>query len=322
MAAPLTLGFDLGGTQLRAALVQGGQVLQRAALPTDVTGGPEAVLRQFQALADQVSAGADVQAVGLASPGPLDTIAGVVDDIPTLPGWNSFPILARMSDLFRLPAVVENDAIAAAYGEWRYGAGKGVSNMIYATISTGIGGGAVVDGQLLHGSRGMATHFGHLRMDPAGPVCGCGGSGCFEALASGTALGARAAALAQSQPASWLGLRAAQDRITARHVAEGARLGDSACLALLEQEAVHLGRGFTSLAHLFSPERCVMGGGVSAAFDLLQATIHATIRREALPPFQATPVVAAALGDNAGLVGVAALALGRLDAAAGRGKGD
>jgi glucokinase len=313
MPAPLSLGFDLGGTQVRAALVQGGQVLKRAVLRTDVAGGPEAVMRQFQALAGEVIAGAaQPQAVGIAAPGPLDTVAGVVEHIPTLPGWEQFPLQDRLSDLFRLPAMVENDGIAAAYGEWQHGAGRGVANMIYATVSTGLGGGVIVDGHLLHGRKGMAAHIGHFRMDPAGPVCACGGAGCFEAFAAGTALGKRAQDLADGQPGSWLGQAARAERVTSRHVVEGARAGDADCLALLDEEARYLGRGFTSLAHIFSPDRIVMGGGVSAAFDLLTETIHATIRAEAMAPFKSTPVVAAQLGDNAGLVGVASLALDTL----------
>ncbi len=315
MEAPLSLGFDLGGTQVRAALVRNGQVLKRAALRTDVAGGPEAVMRQIGALAAEVSQDltfGQPLAAGIATPGPLDTVAGIVDHIPTLPGWDQFPLRARLSDLFRLPAIVENDGIAAAYGEWKYGAGQGVANMVFATISTGIGGGVITDGRLLHGRRGMAAHIGHFRLAFDGPVCSCGGIGCFEAFAAGTALGKRAKAVAQSEPASWLGTHARGEPVEARHVVDGARAGDAPCLALLDQEARYLGHGFTSLAHIFSPERIVMGGGVSQAFELLEKTIHATIRREAMAPFKATPVVVAQLGDNAGLVGVATLATAAL----------
>lgn len=312
MQAPLSLGFDLGGTQVRAALVSDGRVLKRAAQRTDVAGGPEAVMRQLHTLAAEVTQDLSLrqpQAVGIATPGPLDTVAGIVDHIPTLPGWDQFPLRARLSDQFHLPAIVENDGIAAAYGEWRYGAGQGTANMVFVTVSTGIGGGVIADGRLLHGRRGMAAHIGHLRMAFDGPVCSCGGIACFEAFAAGTALGKRAKALAQSDPASWLGTVARSEPVESRHVVQGARAGDAPCLDLLQDEARLLGLGFTSLAHIFSPERIVMGGGVSHAFDLLEKTIHATIRHEAMAPFKSTPVVAAQLGDNAGLVGVATLAV-------------
>ena len=303
----LALGLDLGGTQVRAALIKDGTILQRAALRTDVAGGPEAVMRQFAALADEVAAGQPIAALGVATPGPLDTESGVVDHIPTLPTWDGFPLRDRLSQAFNLQAVVENDGIAAAYGEWRYGAGRGLQNVVYVTVSTGIGGGAVVDGQLLHGRRGMAAHVGHLHIATEGPVCSCGGTGCLEAFASGTALGQRAGAVAAARADSYLGQ--IRTTVTAHHAVAGARAGDAECLRLMADEARFLGLGFTSLAHLFSPDRLIMGGGVAQAFDLLSPGIHATLRAEALPPFKSLQVVAAELGDNAGLLGVAALAL-------------
>jgi glucokinase len=313
MAGGLTLGFDLGGTQVRAALVQDGKILKRAALRTDVAGGPESVMQQFRALAVGVAAPdelAQVCAVGVASPGPIDTIAGKIEHIPTLPGWDDFPLRDRISALFTLPCVVENDGISAAYGEWQHGAGKGFANIVYATVSTGIGGGVVVDGRLLHGRKGMAGHIGHFQMDPLGPVCNCGAAGCFEAFAAGPALAKRARVSAKANPHGYLGSIATNGQIDSHHVVEGARDGDNECLSLLRQEARFLGTGFTGLAHLFSPDRIIMGGGVSQAFDLLSDEIHATIRNLAMPPFKTIQVVPAALGDNAGLLGVASLALG------------
>lgn len=283
------LGFDLGGTQVRAALVEGGQVLRRAALRTDVTGGPEAVMEQFLRLGESVADKAAPVAVGIAAPGPLDTVTGVVDHIPTLPGWESFALRDRLAHAFGLPAVVENDGIAAAQGEWRHGAGRGLAHLVYVTVSTGVGGGVVVDGRLLHGRRGMAGHVGHMRVAEDGPVCSCGRVGCFEALASGTAFGRRADGGAEA---------------VAR-----ARQGDPAALSLLAEEARLLGRGFANLAHLYAPERIIMGGGVAQAFDLLAPRIRAEFDAEAMPPFRTVEIVPAALGDNAGLIGAADLAL-------------
>ena len=302
----LALGIDLGGTQVRAALVAEGRIVRRAAQRTDVAGGPEAVMAQFAALAGELAAG-EISAVGVATPGPLDTVSGVVDHIPTLPTWDGFPLRERLSAAFNLPVLVENDGIAAAYGEWQHGAGRGLQNVVYVTVSTGIGGGVVVDGQLLHGRRGMAAHVGHLHIAMEGPVCSCGGTGCLEAFASGTALGLRAQAVAAAHPASYLG--ALREPIDARHAVAGARAGDAECLRLMADEARFLGLGFTSLAHLFSPDCIIMGGGVAQGFDLLSDGIHGVLRAEALPPFKGLRVVPAALGDNAGLLGVAGLAL-------------
>ena len=307
--AGVSLGFDLGGTQVRAALVRDGQIVRRAAMATDVAGGPLAVMAQFGALADLVVGSEVVQAVGLAAPGPLDTEAGMALRIPTLPGWDGFAVRDRLAGAFGVPAVLENDGIAAAYGEWQHGAGRGLRHLVYVTVSTGIGGGVVVDGHLLHGRRGMAGHIGHMRVAEAGPVCSCGRVGCFEALAAGRALARRGQAVADGDPAGFLGQIAVGARVDAKHVAEGARLGEAACLALLREEAHCLGRGFASLAHLFSPERIIIGGGVSQVFDLMRDGLLATYRSEAMPAFRDVEIVPAGLGDNAGLIGAASLAL-------------
>jgi glucokinase len=307
---PLCLGFDLGGTQLRAALVEDGRIIRRAATPTDVKGGPEAILLQIQALADEMrsrQSKAKLTGAGIASPGPIDTATGIVDHIPSMPGWDNVPLRQRMSELLDLPVVVENDGLAAAYGEWKQGAGRGLRHLVYVTVSTGIGGGVVVDGRLLHGRRGMAAHIGHSHLNMSGPKCGCGGIGCFEAYASGTALGERARAAALSNPSGYLTSIAAKEQVTSRHVVEGARAGDSQCLTLLKEEARYLGIGFVSILHLFSPEKIIMGGGVSTAFDLLQSDIRAVIDTEAMPPYRAVEIVPAELGDNAGLIGAALL---------------
>ncbi|MBY5904192.1 ROK family protein [Rhizobium leguminosarum] len=308
----LSIGFDLGGTQVRAALVDAGQVVKRAAARTDVAGGAEGVMGQFCALASEVctqSQFADVRAVGVSAPGPLDTETGIVDHIPTLPGWEEFPLRDRLAEIFERPATVENDGIAAAFGEWKHGAGTGLDHLVYVTVSTGIGGGVVVDGRLMHGRRGMGAHVGHFRIAPEGPVCSCGAIGCFEAFAAGTALGKRAKKAASDNPSGYLGRLAAAGVVETRHAVEGARAGDAECIALIEEEADLLGVGFTGLAHLFSPQRIIMGGGVSQAFDLLAAGIHRRIKRDAMAPFKNVEVVLAELGDNCGLVGAASLAL-------------
>jgi glucokinase len=312
MSPPRAIGLDLGGTQVRAALVEDGHVLKRAATGTDVSGGPMKVLDQFERLVREVCAGEDmgrVEAVGISSAGPLDTETGIVIDIPTIPGWNNFPFKAAVTERFGLPVILENDAIAAAFGEWRHGAGRGLRHLVYVTVSTGVGGGAIVDGHLLRGRRGMAAHVGHIRLAQDGPRCACGGVACFEAMASGTALGRRARTLALVDPRGYLGQAAAAGEIAARHVFAGARAGDRACLDLVAEEARYLGQGFIAVIHAFSPELLIMGGGVAQAFDLLEGGIHAVIRTEAVAPFRDIRVVVAELGDNAGLVGAAALAI-------------
>jgi glucokinase len=177
-----------------------------------------------------------------------------------------------------------------------------VRNIVYLTVSTGIGGGAVVDGRLLHGRKGIAGHLGHMRMAQDGPVCPCGTTGCFEALASGTALRDRAV-----DAATGSGFLSDIPDIDARHVFEGARAGDRTCIDLLALEAMYLGQGITSVIHMFSPDRVIMGGGVSNGFDLLDGGIHEVIRRDAMPPFRDVPVMKAGLGGDSGLFGAASL---------------
>lgn len=296
MAKELTIGIDLGGTQVRAALVDaGGEVMKRAALPTDVAGGPTAVTAQMLQLVAGVSAGhaGHILAAGISSAGPLDTDTGCIIDIPTMPGFTGFPLRDTMARALALPVVLENDALSAAYGEWQHGAGQGLRHFVYITVSTGLGGGVVADGKLVRGRRGMAGHIGHMMMDPHGPRCACGGTGCFEALASGTAFStaARAAGFADGTAAT-----------------QAARDGNAVAMDLVTREAELLGYGFASLLHLYSPERLIVGGGMSAALDLMLPVIRQKIDSLAMPAFRNVEVVRAALGDNAGLVGAAALA--------------
>ena len=310
MSTDAVIAVDIGGTQVRVALFRDDRLHQRAALPTDVRGGPSGVMDQIDALIEQVAAKDDrktITGIGLSLAGPIDTESAVVTRIPTLPGWDGLPVAQALSERTGLPARVENDGIAATLGEWRYGAGRGVSNIVYLTVSTGIGGGAVVDGRLLHGRKGIAGHLGHMRMAQEGSTCSCGTVGCFEALASGSALSQRAAATADMS--DHLAGIAQSRAVDARDVFEGARAGDSHCLHLVGEEAMYLGQGITSVIHIFSPDRVVMGGGVSNAFEQLEPGIHDVIRRDAMPPFRTVPVVKSALGDDSGLFGAARLVL-------------
>ena len=310
MAESLAIGIDLGGTQLRAGLVdQSGHVLRRVAEPTDNSAGPPSVIAQIVRLAGEVTPAEARDAIvgcGVSSPGPLDSDTGLVLSLSNLPGWHDVPLRQLLADAFRLPVRLENDGIAAAYGEWTAGAGQGTRNMVYVTVSTGIGGGVVADGRLLRGRRGMACHAGHLIMAPDGPRCGCGAVGCFEAVASGKALGEAGREAARMHPGSLLAAHPAEG-ITAKSVAEAARLGDPVAIGLLDREADLLGTGFTSLLHLFSPERLIMGGGVSTAFDLLERRIRKVVSEMAMPPYRDVVILPASLGDNAGVIGAAGL---------------
>jgi glucokinase len=289
----IALAIDLGGTQLRVAHVtEQGEVLKRAAMPTDAKGGPRSVLAQMVKLANELGL-ANVKTVGISSPGPLDSDEGITMDLPTLSGWNGFPLRHNLATALNLPVTLENDGISAAYGEWKFGAGRGLRHMVYVTVSTGIGGGVVIDNRIMRGNRGMASHVGHMMIAEDGPMCTCGGRGCFEALAAGPAFAKSGGAF---------GFKDGADIVAA------ARSGDHKAIGLVDREAELLGYGFASLMHLYSPQRLVMGGGVSKALDLMLPTIMKTMTPITMPAFRSADIVPAQLGDNAGLVGAAGLA--------------
>jgi len=309
----VALAFDLGGTELRAALVdREGRLLAFASVPTLAREGVMAVVGQIEILAETVRRevpDAVVAGIGIGAPGPLDPKAGIVLGAPTLSGWHDVPLVGILGDRLGLPVRLENDANAAALGEWRFGAGRGANSLVFVTVSTGIGGGVIVDGRIMHGRRGLAAEIGHMTITDRGERCFCGATGCFEAVASGTALGRRATAITAAGDGSRLRVLSGDAEVTGRDVVDAARVGDPMAISLLEEEARWLGIGFTNLLHLYSPDVLVMGGGISNGFDLLHETIEATIRNRVMPAYRDVPVVPAQLGRHAGLIGAASLIL-------------
>ncbi|MDR3493640.1 MAG: ROK family protein [Ancalomicrobiaceae bacterium] len=307
------LGIDIGGTDLRVALVgDGGKVLSHARTATAASAGPEAVIAQIVALAGSLTspAGASNPAgIGIGSPGPLDAERGLVQSPPTLAGWHDVPLAAIVADRLNLPTALDNDGHVAALGEWRYGAARSASTFAYVTISTGIGGGLVVDGRMLRGAGGRAGHVGHMVTTDAPLRCVCGNLGCWEAMASGTALARAARQAVAEAPDSLLARLAAERDVDGRLVGEAARAGDAVALALVEAEARSIAAGLTSLIHLISPQRIVIGGGLSALLDLMQPTIEAEVARRTMAVFHGVDIVAAELGPATGVIGAAALIL-------------
>lgn len=303
---------DLGGTELRAALVrEDGRIEAVTRTTTDATGGPAAVIVQIEDLIEHLAERSGANAaigLGVAAPGPLDPVAGVALGPPTLRGWKDVPLAALLQDHIGLRVRLENDANAAALGEWHFGAGRGTQSMVFVTVSTGIGGGIVADGKLLHGRRGMAGEIGHMTVAYGASESLFGGAaGAWEALASGTALGRAATRCMAGEGGERLRALAGAGAATARHVVMAARENDALAAALLRQEAEWLGVGFVNLLHLYAPECIVVGGGLGAALDLMQDDIDRAIQARALAPYRDVPIVPAALGGEAGLVGAASL---------------
>jgi len=305
----LAVSVDLGGTRFRVALCDpAGQLVARAEYPTRPERGPIAVLDDLAAAVRHALAAvpgdAEVVGVVVAAPGPLDPWRGVIYAAPNLPGWEHLPLAAELSARCGLPVRVGNDANLAAVGEHRLGAGRGTADMIYVTVSTGIGGGIIVGGRLLLGAHGGAGEIGHTVLDPDGPPCSCGKRGCLEALGSGTAIARQAnAAVAAGRPTV---LAQYAPPLTAEQVDAAADDGDALAQGIIDAAARAVGLGLTNLLHLFDPEVIVVGGGVTRSGARWWAEVRGEIERRALPFYlRDNRVVPAALGDDAGLVGAA-----------------
>ena len=305
---------DLGGTKILSLVVdEAGRVVGEDLRATEAAGGPEAVLRRIhdslRAALRAAGAGATLGAVGIAAPGPIDAGRGVVVEAPNLPGWANVPIAARLGELLGCPTMLENDANATAWGEFTAGAGKGSRHMIYMTISTGIGGGLVLDGRLYRGANGGAGEIGHVPLVADGPRCGCGAHGCLEALASGTAIARRARELMAEGRAPVLARLVATSGVTAELVHEAAQQGDGGARAAIEEAGRHLGSGLVTFVNLFNPDLIVIGGGAAKIgamlLDPALEEMHASAMRLAREHVRIVP---AALGDRAGALGIAALA--------------
>jgi glucokinase len=307
------IAVDLGGTQLRAALVSAeGRVVAHERTATLVAEGPGAVVARMLALIDRVRAalppGSPLLGVGIGAPGPLDPFTGIVHAPPHLTGWSDVPLRAMVAEASGLPVELGNDANAAALGEWRFGGGQGFRNVVYITVSTGIGGGVIEDGRLLLGRMGAGYELGFMVMDPAQGTI-------WEDLASGTALAAAAAAAMPAHPASLLHQLAAPATVTGAHVAEAAARGDALAVELMEREAHLLGLGFASCLHLFSPDILLVGGSVvihnPALLERARAVAYAHAKVDL---YRQTPIAPARLGEAAGILGAAALALTAFEA--------
>ena len=312
----LIIGVDLGGTQIRAALADGeGRILHRASCLTLAEEGPEPVIGRIKAAIREAvhSTGwAQVVGIGIGAPGPINPWTGVIHQAPNLPGWRDVPLRDIIQKEFQVPTHLGNDANIAALAEYRFGAGQGVDDLIYMTISTGIGGGVIAGGQLLLGADGLASEVGHMTLEPHGPLCNCGNIGCLEALASGPAIARDARQRIEEGAQTIIADRVGGDlrKVTAKAVGQAAQGGDELAIELIQRAGFYIGVGIVNLIHLFNPRLFVIGGGVSKAGDLLFDPIRATVRERAMPAMrQNVRVVSAALGDDVGLLGAVALAL-------------
>ena len=312
----LIVGVDLGGTRFRVCLAnREGVILERTSTLTLADEGPDAVIHRLvegvRFVLRERDAGS-VLGLGLGAPGPLDPWAGVVLHAPNMPGWRDVPLRDRLQDALGIPSFVNNDANLAGLGELYFGAGQGLTDLVYITVSTGIGGGVIAGGRLLLGGHGLAGEIGHMVIQTNGPLCGCGNYGCLEALASGTAIAretrARLEAGAQSAILALAG--GAIERVDAAVVERAAREGDALAGEIMREAGTYLGIGIVNVIHLFDPQMVIVGGGVSRAGALIFGPAQAVLDSRLLAGFKGKcSIVPAALGDDAGLMGSVALVL-------------
>lgn len=311
---PRALAIDIGGTKLALGVVDDdGAVVARARAPTDAAAGPDAVIDRLVAVGRSlIDQAGGVDLVGVGCCGPLDPRSGVIRSPPNLPGWRDVPLGERLRAAFARPVVVENDANAAAVGEHRFGAAKGVDDFAYVTVSTGIGGAAFVDGRLLLGKGGNAAEIGHATIALDGWPCPCGSTGCVEAYASGPAIARRARASAASSSSRMVALAGSVDAVDTHHVVAAARDGDPVAVAVWRDTTRALGALVANLVQVYDSRLVVIGGGVAeGAGALLLDDVRAVARARALPAMRDFDVVGAALGDDVGVLGAAAAAFDR-----------
>ncbi|TYB61108.1 ROK family glucokinase [Nonomuraea sp. PA05] len=306
----LTIGVDIGGTKVAAGVVDdNGEIVEHTLRPT-AADRPDVVAETVADVVRELSGDRTIEAVGVGAAGFVDETRSVVRFAPNL-AWREEPLQKKISDLVGLPVVIENDANAMAWGETRFGAGRGQSHVVCLTLGTGIGGGIVIDGALYRGRWGMGAELGHMQVLPGGRQCGCGNIGCWEQYASGQALVKEAREIAEAHPeraATLLGL--AGGKIEGEEVTEAARLGDEASLDAFRNLADWLGQGMADLAAVLDPGCFIVGGGVSRAADLFidraRQAFAERLTGHGHRPF--AEIRLAELGASAGVVGAADLA--------------
>ena len=309
------LGIDVGGTKIASLLVdRSGSVVARDVRPTpadDQTATLDAMEASARAVIDPLTA-----AVGISAAGLVERGTGILRFAPNL-AWRDAPLVERIGGALGLPAVADNDANAAAWGELKAGQGRGHRDVLFVGVGTGIGGGIIADGRLFRGAHGFAAEIGHIIVEPDGPLCGCGNRGCWEQVASGKAIARDGRAAVTRHPHSMLVELSDGDpgKITGTMVAEAAAQGDTVSRGILVGVGHRLGEGIAGLVNILDPELVVVGGGVARAGDLILAPARTAFIRAVEAPSSRpdVPIVPASLGSDAGAVGGALMAFDLLD---------
>jgi glucokinase len=306
--------IDLGGSKIALGIVSRDyRILAREHLLTQAEEGADSVIKRIISAVRQITASANtalshLYGVSIAAAGAIDSRRGIVTLSPNLPGWRDIPLGSIIEERLGIKTWLLNDANAAALGEHHFGAGRGVANLVYLTIGTGIGGAVIIDGKLYTGGCGSAGEIGHMTIDTNGPRCECGNIGCLEQLAAGKAIAREAKKRLGSGERSTLteAVAGKLETVTAEDVAVAAKKGDSLAVDVINSAATYLGVGMVNLVNIFNPEAIIIGGGVASMGDLLLAPARRMVRERAFPESAAVVrIVTAELGGDAGLLGAA-----------------
>lgn len=312
MKSKYIIGIDLGGTKINGALANfNGDIVAKYTLPTKAEEGEEAVLERIIAAGERVLEESkvnkdDVLAIGIGCPGILNIKEGKIVTTPNLP-FRNFNVIKPLKDKFNIPVYLDNDANVAAIGEYVFGAGKGTNNMVFITVSTGIGGGAVLNGKIYRGNTCNALEIGHVTLEKEGPRCNCGNYGCAEVLASGTAIGRAANEAIKNGEKTSL---ARYEKVTSFEVFKEAEKGDELAQKVLNKALNYLGICVANVITSFDPEVVIIGGGVSKGGKIVFDKINEVVKARCFESmWKSTSIVPAALGTDAGVIGAVALAI-------------
>lgn len=316
----LCISVDIGGTRMRVALVNRvGVLLAREDALTLAEQGKEQALERLTRIIAQLipyTEGKELVGIGASLAGSVNPYSTIIHNANNLPGWDGFSLKSILEDMFRIPVWALNDATLGAIGEHVYGIGKGLRNLIYVTVSTGIGGGIIIDGKPIIGHTGSAGEIGHMSIDRNGPVCKCGNIGCLETLASGTAIANRAIGrLGQGQKSILRDIvKGNLSNITAAMVMKTASQFDPFAMALVDQFANDLAVGLVNLLHIFDPQIIILGGGVSQSYSIYSVALSKAMHTHAMAHLREhINVVPSVLGDDVSLLGAASLAFQRAE---------
>lgn len=304
----LHIAVDIGGTQMRAACYPSESL---EPLRFDRVSTQDPLKTPLEILMDLIASiwpeGENISGIAVAAPGPTDPYEGIIFAAPNIPGWIDLPLQKYLEERFKVPVALGNDANLAALGEWKFGAGQGHHHLIYITVSTGIGGGIIIEDRMLLGVHGLAAELGHITVLLDGPLCGCGKRGHLEAVSSGTAI---AHWVEQELAQGVISRLPANQKLTAKQISSAAQQGDELAIAALARAGVFIGQALADFVHIFNPSIIIIGGGVSQSGSLILDPMRAGLREHVITPKYLENLILTtnALGDEAGLMGALALA--------------